>query len=229
MLPILFQSLAVALLGVLAPGSILLVIFLLMTDRGLRNGASFAIGYVTSYFFIGVGGLLLGRHLPRPERPPRPDEPSATVAFVLIAIGVGLIVFVVRTWRTPPSPTVQDARQSRFAGFMDRITPIRSFGVAAVFSVANVKNFSFFLSATYVLLVAEVPFAPKVVMLVPVTIVFSAVVIIPVLIYLWFPDRASTYLGQIRDMVNTYSRPITIGLTLLVAVFLMYRGLNILF
>ena len=81
MLTVLLQALAVAALGLIAPGSITVVILLLMSDRGWRNGLSFALGYIVMYSLIGSGVLVLGVN----KTVNSSDEQSMTTSILLLA------------------------------------------------------------------------------------------------------------------------------------------------
>jgi len=57
--PVLAQSLLLASSGLLSVGSITLVILLLLTDRGWRNGLGYALGATSVFYVIGAGLMLL--------------------------------------------------------------------------------------------------------------------------------------------------------------------------
>ena len=68
MLPVLIQSLFLATSGLLSVGSITLVILLLISDRGWRNGLGYALGYTSAYSLIGVAAVIA--RLSRPRKTP---------------------------------------------------------------------------------------------------------------------------------------------------------------
>ncbi|MGB7339104.1 MAG: hypothetical protein WBC91_09455 [Phototrophicaceae bacterium] len=59
MLTILVQSLALASGGIVSVGSITIVILLLISERGWRNGLGYMLGYVGAYALIGIAAVIL--------------------------------------------------------------------------------------------------------------------------------------------------------------------------
>ena len=57
---VVIQSLFLALGGLLSVGSITIVILLLISDRGWRNGLAYKLGYVCAYTLIGVSAVWVG-------------------------------------------------------------------------------------------------------------------------------------------------------------------------
>ncbi|MCA9996192.1 MAG: GAP family protein [Anaerolineales bacterium] len=221
MISVFLQSLALASVGLIAPGSITLVILLLMSDHGWRNGVAFASGYIVMYSLIGAVMLLLGGNWAANG----PTEQSLTTSFILLGLGIVLLAVSIRNWRKQPS-VPQKEEPSRFAKLVDSITPLKAFGLAVIVSVVNVKNLTIFLSAVSVLLLSDLLLATQLTMLVPLVLLFCTSVITPVAIYLFFPDRASDYLNRIKDTISRYSRPLGITVTLILGCLFLYRGIS---
>lgn len=222
MINVLLQALAVASIGVIAPGSITAVILLLMSDRGWRNGLAFASGYVVMYSLIGAGVLMLG--VGSAEN--TPSQQSPTASYILIGLGIVLLALTIRNWRKKAEPQLDTKQPSRFAKLLDGITPLKAFGLAAVVSVVNVKNLAIFLSAVSVLLFSNLLLTTKLTMLIPLVFVFCTSVITPVAIYLLFPEHANDTLNRIKDAISHHSRTLGIAVTLILGCLLLYRGLT---
>ena len=60
MVSVLIQSLILASGGIVSVGSITLVILLLISDKGWRNGLGYMLGYTISYSLIGIAVILVG-------------------------------------------------------------------------------------------------------------------------------------------------------------------------
>ncbi len=222
MLSVLFQSLAVAALGIISPGSITAVTLLLMSDRGWRNGVSFLMGYIVMYATIGTGVLVLGVNSIEGNDSPQ----SVTTSIVLMALGLLLLLVGARNWRNKPGENPENGRSSRFIKLLDSATPIKSFAFAATVAVINLKNLTIFLSAVSVLLLSNLLLTTKLTMLIPLILVFCTSVIIPVVIYFAFPDQANQYLTHIKNTIDRYSRPLGIALSIILGVLLFYRGIS---
>ena len=222
MLTVLLQSLAVAALGLVSPGSITLVILLLMSDRSWRNGLSFALGYIIMYSLIGASVLILGVNLAENNS----TEQSNSISITLLIMGIVLLTVAFRNWRRPPRPPAGSATPSRFSRLVDGITPFKSLALAAIIAVVNVKNLTIFLSAVSVLLLSKLLLPAKLVILIPLVLVFCTSVITPIIIYFTFPDRASDYLTRIKTTIDRYSRPLGITVSLILGIALSYRGIS---
>ena len=219
MLSVLLQSLALASVGILSPGSITIVILLLMSDKGWRNGVAYMLGYISMYLLIGTSVLVVGVESAQGGS----TDQSLTTSIVLLCLSLLLLALTVRNWRKPPA---KGKEPSRFAKIIDGITPIKSFAFAAAIAVINFKNLAIFLSAVSVLLLSDLLLTTKLTILVPLVLIFCLSVIIPVAIYLLFPARANEFLSRIKLTIERYSRPIGIALTLIIGILFLYRGVS---
>ncbi|MEM7798886.1 MAG: GAP family protein [Chloroflexota bacterium] len=223
MSPVLVNALIIAATGLIAPVSVTTVILLLMSDRGWKNGLWYMIGYIFSYSLIGIIVLVLEVGANRPPNP----EARFIRALVLITLGVVLLIAsLVNLYRQRNTPIGGPGRASRFANLVNDVTPLKSFGIAAFSSVANVKNFGTFLAATSVIGFSRGPLSSKMIMLIPVTFLFCLAVIIPVVIYWAFPERATVYLGQIRDGISRYGQQVVLGLLLTFSALFLFNGIT---
>lgn len=220
MVTTLIQSLAIASVGIFSPGSITIVILLLMSDRGWRNGLGYMAGYISMYAAIGVGVLLLGVSSAENTS----SEQSLTTSVVFICLGLLLFAISFRNWRKPAANN--NEQPSRFSKIIDSITPARAFAFAATIAVINAKNLAIYLSAVSVLLLSSLLLTTKLAILVPLVLTFCLSVIVPVVIYVAFPDRANDYLTRIKQTIDRYSRPIGLIMPLILGMLLLYRGIS---
>ena len=219
MISILLQSLAVASVGILSPGSITIVILLLMSDKGWRNGLAYMSGYITMYALMGAILLTVGVNFAENSS----DEPSLTGSIILITLGVLLLGLTIRNWRKPSS---DNDPSSRFTTIIDRITPLKAFAFAATVAIINFKNLAIFLTAVSVLLLSTLPLPTQLTMLIPLVLIFCTSVIAPVVIYLAFPQHAHDYLNRIKETIDRYSRPLGIAVTLMLGLLFLTRALS---
>ena len=227
MLALFAQSLAIAATGIIAPGSITLVILLLMSDRGWQNGLSFMSGYIVSYAVIGVSVLTLEIGLGRGG----PHERHLILSLGLVLLGLLLLIIAIVNWLRRPTPGLESAegRPSFFTRLVGDVNPAKSFAIAAGFSVVNIKNFATFVAASSVLGLSRLHFPAKLGLLLPVLFVFCLSVIIPVFIYRVFPLQATVYLSRIKDTITRYGPQIVFGFLLLFSAIFLFNGLAGLF
>lgn len=219
MVTVLIQSLLLASSGLLSVGSITLVILLLISERGWRNGLGYALGYFSAYTTIGISVVVLGYRAA--ENGAR--EPSRFFPMLLLFFGGLLLWMAFRNWRKP-IPEKQE--EPRFFSIVDKMTPLKSFGFGAMVSVINFKNLALFLTALSVVIISELPITQKITITLLVALVFCLSVIIPVGIYLIFPKGAKETLGGIKDFLNRNSRKIGIYAPLLFGIIFLLKGIS---
>ena len=219
MLTVLLQSLLLASAGILSVGSITLVILLLVSDRGWKNGLAYTLGYVSAYTLIGISTVLLGYETSEN----RTAEPSITSAVLLIVFGVLLLWFAFRNWR---KSTAESSTEPRFFAIVNTITPIKAFGFGALFSFINFKNLTLFLTALSAVILSNLLIAEKIFITLLVVFVFCLSVIIPVFIYITFPRRADSLLKGIKESVEKHSHAISIWMPFLFGMLFIIRGIT---
>ena len=78
---IILESVVLASAGVISIGSIMLVILLLISDKGLRNGLGYVIGYTLGYLLIGFVVIMTQQQLTTDE-----SESNQTSVFSFILV-----------------------------------------------------------------------------------------------------------------------------------------------
>jgi threonine/homoserine/homoserine lactone efflux protein len=222
MLSVLIQSLLLATSGLLSVGSITLVILLLISDRGWRNGLGYALGYFFAYSLIGAGTVGLGYRAAENGA----GEPGLFLPIMLLVLGSLLLWLSLRNWRQPPTETQEPPR---FFRIVDDITPLKAFGFGALVTVMNVKNLALFMTAVSVVILSPLPFGQKMAVTLLDALVFCLSVIIPVLIYVSFPRRAKEILLAFRGLLERNGRAIGIWLPLIFGLIFIVKGATSLF
>jgi len=214
----LLQTLALASTGLLSAGSITLVILLLLSERGWRNGLGYALGYTGAYSLIGVTAVLVGYRTSVNNA----GKPGYFLPILVLLLGALLLWLSLRNWR---KPIEDDPQTPRFFEIVDRVTPTKSFGFGAMVTVVNFKNLALFLSAQSVVILGDIPITEKVLISLLASLVFCLSVMIPVLIYLAFPRRAGDVLNGIKLSLSKHSRAIGIWLPLIFGLLLIAKGM----
>ena len=218
MLFVLVQALVLASTGLLSVGSITLVILLLLSERGWRNGLGYSLGYTSAYTLIGVSAILLGYR----TQVNSTEEPSLLVPILLMVLGSLLVWLGLRNYRKPPAETDEEPR---FFKIVDKITPLKAYGFGAMVSIINFKNLALFLTALSVVILSDLLINEKLIITVLVVLVFCLSVLIPVTIYLIFPKQAEKLLNSIKQFINRHNRSIGIWLPILFGSILFIKGL----
>jgi threonine/homoserine/homoserine lactone efflux protein len=219
MLTILVQSLVLASGGLLSVGSITIVILLLLSDRGWRNGLAYALGYVSAYGLIGIVAVWLGYTAAENGS----GEPGSFSSILFVVMGLLLLWLALRNWRKPPS-TKQES--PRLFTMIDKISPPKAFAFGALVTVINFKNLAIFLSAVSIPLLSDLPLHSKMMIAFLDALVFCTAVLIPVLIYIAFPQQANERLNWIKQTLERYGRPIGIVAPLIFGLLFLIRGIT---
>jgi threonine/homoserine/homoserine lactone efflux protein len=221
LLSVLIESLLLASGGIVSVGSITLVILLLISERGWRNGLGYMLGYTTAYTLIGITIIFFGYSATEKNA----GEPSLFMPILFIILGSLLIWVTQRNWRNP-EVAPEDKQPPRLFTFVDKTTPPKAFAFGAMISVVNFKNLAIFLSAISVVHLSDLDLSFKIINTLLVALVFCLSVIVPVLIYISFPQGAAERLGNLKQYLETNSRSIGIWLPLLFGLLFLLRGIT---
>ena len=221
MLSVLVQSLVLASGGIVSVGSITLVILLLISDRGWRNGLGYMLGYTIAYSLIGLAVITLGFNATANNS----GEPSIVGPILFTVMGTLLLWITQRNWRKPETKP-EDQTPPRLFTFVDKTTPLKAFAFGAMISVINFKNLAIFMSAVSVVHLSNLDLSFKIINVLLVAFVFCLSVIIPVLIYVLFPQRSDEVLNWIKQSIETHSRSIGIWLPLVFGLIFLFRGIT---
>lgn len=219
MLATLLQTLTLASSGFLSFGSMTIVILLLLSKGGWRNGLAYWLGYTSAYATWGTAIVLLNTRLTATGA----QQDSPWLNLLLIFLGLLLIFLSRRSARRPHTPTDQPPR---FFALLDDINPAKAFGIGALVTVLNIKNLALFLSALSVVMLSRLSPAQKIIVTLLAVLVFCAAVSLPLLIYAFFPGRAAELLNTIKTTIERHSRPLSIWAPLVFGILILLKGIT---
>ncbi len=218
-LPVIVESLILASAGLLSVGSITIVILLLMSERGWLSGLAYMTGYLSAYSVIGAAAVLVGYQTAESSS----SAAEITSSVVLLLLAALLLWMAQRNWRRRRMPLEQ---RPRLFTLVDQMTPVKALALGAAVTVVNVKNLAIFLSAVSVVIVSGLAVSVKLLIAGLDAVVFSAAVVIPVLVYLSSPDRARERLGRIQQALQEHRRPIGIWVPVVFGTLFLVQGLR---
>jgi threonine/homoserine/homoserine lactone efflux protein len=214
---ILFQAIAIASAGIVAFGSLTLVILLLTSEHGWGNGLSYMSGYTLSYMLMGIGGVILGSGINSGLR----ETVSFAPAFLILGVFLG-ILGLRNLYKPDDEPGSR--KPSLLFLFADRLNPLSSFFFGITISIINIKNLVIFLSAIAVIRMGDIELPSKVLIAVLVALIFCLSVIVPVCIYVIVPRRSDRILGAIKSLVDKNRRVVGILVPLVFSILFILKG-----
>ncbi|WP_327576444.1 MULTISPECIES: GAP family protein [unclassified Streptomyces] len=117
----------------ISPLPIIAIILILATPRGRLNGPLFTVGWILGLSALGAVMLAIAS----PAGASAHNQPATWVGAVKLALGVLLVLFGARQWHRHPKDLSQ-AQLPKWMGAIDRLTPVKVFGLAL--AALNAKN-----------------------------------------------------------------------------------------
>ncbi len=218
MLPLLVQTLIFASSGLLSIGSITLVTLLLISDRGWKNGLAYALGYTIAYCVIGISAVCFGYWTVQTSKGNTPFG----VSILLFLLGLLLLGIA---FRNKGKPIVENPDPPRFLSFVDRLSPLKSFGFGSLVSLINIKNLVLYLTALSGVILSNLMLEQKMVIALASALLFCLSVMIPVGIYLLFPKHSINLLNNLKDAIHNHSRSIGIWVPVVFGLLFISKGI----
>ena len=219
MLPLLVQTLIFASSGLLSIGSITLVILLLISDRGWRNGLAYALGYTGAYCVIGISAVSFGYRMVQNNG----SEPPLGASIFMLFLGILLFGIAFRNKR---KPTVENPAPPRFFSLVNSLSPLKSLGFGSAVSLINFKNLALYLTALSGVILSDLLLQQKIIIALAAAIIFCLSVIIPVSIYLLFPKRAGILLNILKNAIQKHSHAIGIWAPVIFGLIFISKGIS---
>jgi threonine/homoserine/homoserine lactone efflux protein len=199
-----------------SPVPILAIILMLLTPRADVTSAGFMVGWIVGIAGVTtVSSLLAGTSSPS----------SAAASWVEVVLGVLLLAFAVRQWRSRPRHGVEPEVPTWVAA-IDRLTAVRAGGLGLVLSAANPKNMLVCVAAGLTIAGGGLSAAQGVWSVLLFTITAASTVAVPVLAYAVGRERMTGPLELLRSWLTVHSRVVTATLLLLIGVVLIGQGLR---
>jgi threonine/homoserine/homoserine lactone efflux protein len=122
----LLELFLIGLVVTLEPIPLTAMILLLAADGGLLKGLGYVLGWMsTLVLLVALTVVVTGGQPLRPQ-----TAPSTTALAVKLAIGVVLVFIGYRRWGRPSSTSQADKKQPKWMGWIDRMNPLTSAGLA---------------------------------------------------------------------------------------------------
>ncbi len=216
------QALTLATAGVLVPGSLTILLLLLLSEtRGQRNALGYALGYFSGYTLWAMLSVALGAHwLPAGGE----ATPPKALGWVFVALGGLLLALALRNARRPASRPAEGP--PRLFTLLERVPPWGAAALGFFVTVLNFKNLGLFSSALAVVLFSDLSLPQKFVLALLVSTVFCSAVVTPALLVWLFPRPARQGLTRFKTWLTRHSRTLAVWAPLLFGLLILAKGMS---
>jgi hypothetical protein len=206
----------------ISPLASVAVILILTTPRARTNGAAFLGGWLLGLAVVSGVALVVVDAAESADS----GSPRTVVALLTIALGVTLLVLAWRGFRGRPKPG-EEAPLPKWMAALDRFTPVRSFGVAALFGGAKPKNLILAAAAAAGIAESGLSGAQQIVVLLLLILVASVGIIAPVAVYfLMGEEKAARVLDAWKTWLQANNATVMIVLFVVFGVVLLGKGIG---
>ncbi len=177
----------------ISPLPIVAMVLMLVSARGRVNGPAFLLGWVAGV--LGAGAILLvvaggaGAH--------EDGAPADWVSWLKLLLGVLLLLVALRQWRGRPHDG-EEAATPKWMGALDAFTPVKAGGAGVVLSALNPKNLLLIVAGAAAVAQTGIPAGEQAVAWMVFTIIASAGVAAPAVIFFALGDRAGPLLERLK-------------------------------
>ena len=219
------QILLYALLAGLSPLALLATLTALGSGRGRANGSAFGAGFLLAQSLVLLLAVLLGS-----AATPGSDRSHQTLAAVLeLGLGVALLVFAARGGRSRgPRGRPGESRTEALLARLAHLRPATAFSLGALLGVGGVKRLTITLVAGATIALSGFIPAEEVGLGVLYVVIATALVWLPVSIYLVAGKRADAWTASAQARLVSNEQRITTASMLVFGVFLVIHALILL-
>ncbi|KUN05292.1 hypothetical protein AQI95_17660 [Streptomyces yokosukanensis] len=207
----------------ISPLPIIAVILILATPRGRLNGVLFTVGWLLGLSALGAVMLAVAS----PAHASGHDHPATWVGVLKLALGVLLVAFGTRQWHRRPRDPSQ-AQLPKWMGAIDRLSPVKVFGLGTALAALNAKNAPLTIAAGAAIGSAGLPVGQQIASLVVFVVIATLGLLAPLGVYLLGGERAKTTLGNWKDWAAQHNVAVMAVLFLVLGLKLLGDGISVL-
>jgi hypothetical protein len=196
----------------ISPVPIIAVILMLVTPRAQTNGPAFVAGW-----WLGitvVGGIVL---LVSSGTTTNAAEPATWISLLKLVLGVALLLLAIKQWQQRPAPGEQ-AEMPGWMDALDKFTPFKAAGTAALLSGVNPKNLLLAVAGAAAIAQTGISGGEQALALVVFVLIASIGVMAPVALYFLLGSRSQRMLDELKDWLGSNNATIMFVLLLILGV-----------
>ncbi len=204
-------------LAAIAPTMIGLVVLFLDDDRGLVKALAFILGKYLVYVIWGVVSLDLAEHIASTSSR---DTSFSEVIFLIF--GLLLLILAVRNFFGEDDP---DAPPPKFMTILDKMGPIKLFGVGIVLSLMQFRFIALVLVGTTVIAEARLSTTENLISVLWLALLMVWPMLIPVVVFLVLGERREAAMKSMRTWLTRHKRMINVVVLGVFGILLLIIGL----
>ncbi len=203
----------------LSPIPIVGVILILGTPRARSNGPAFAVGWILGLVVVSVIVVVVAGGSDDPG-----SSASDSVDWVTLLLGLALFSMAGRQWRSRPKKGEQPT-MPKWMSAIDKVDPLRAFGLGAALSAANPKNLALTAAASGSIAQAGLGTTDTAIAIAVFVAIGSLTVVGSVLFYVFGGDAATKPLASMQEFMAEHSNVIMMVVLVIIGAKLVGDGL----
>jgi hypothetical protein len=219
--PVIGDLLPLAVGVAISPVPIIAIILMLITPRARSNGIAFLVGWSGAIAIVAiVGGALLGA-----ADTASGSSASTWSSLLRIVLGALLLLLAARDWRGRPRHG-EPSKLPAWMSALDRTTPVRSLGMAALLAGVNPKNLLLNIAAATTIAAAGLTTAQDAVAIAIYVVLASVSIVAPLAVYLAMGARAQQVLGGWKEWLTQHNEAVMAVLFLVIGAMVLGKGVS---
>ena len=210
-----------------SPLPIIAMILVLATPRGRLNGILFTVGWILGLSVLGAAVLAIVGPGGSSSSSTTSSQPATWVGVLKLALGALLVFFGLRQWRRRPKGA-SDAQLPKWMASIDRLTPLKVFGLGVALAALNAKNAPLTIAAGASIASSGLPVEEQIASLAIFVVIGTLGLLAPLGVFLIGGDGAKTTLGGWRDWAARHNVAVMGVLFFVMGLKLLGDGISIL-
>jgi hypothetical protein len=203
----------------LLPGWIILALFLLRGEGGVRKALAFAAGAMTVRL---VQGILFGYIFGAAADAYGESGSNLITSTLLLVVGIAMLISAVIKWRKEEDP---DAPPPKWMAVLGGLSALQASGIGALLMALSIKQWVFTLSAIAIIEQARLSHFGNVLVYLFFAVAAQSLVLAPVLVSAVAPTQAARMLDAMQGWLERNSRVIVTAVLLIFGVWLLWKGI----
>lgn len=204
------------------PLQIITGLFLLKSpNQGLFKAIAYVAGMTITRLLQGLMfGLILSESATLTEAE---NGKNPIISTLLLVLGILLLIAAYKKWRGEDDP---DDSSPKVLTLVDRLTPLKAFGLGLGLPLISAKLWVFTLSALATIVTEQLGQIASAIAYLLFMLLAQSLLLLPILICIFMPERSKYLLTQLSDWLTRKSRPISIVVSLGFGLFFLHSGIT---